>query len=81
MFQFLESSALSLYFVNTDNALLMEEMQQLRQVQNFITLLVVCNLAAIQAGAFNFCLNCTGDRYATGNEILERNILEAEFFE
>ena len=50
-------------------------------LQIMIEQLVVCSLAILQSGMLNKCLNCTGDREATGVSILEREFLNEEFFD
>lgn len=50
-------------------------------LQIMVEQMVVCSLALLQSGIFNKCLNCTGDREATGVSILEREFLNDEFFD
>ena len=45
-----------------------------------VEMLVVCGLSLIQSGICNNCLNWTGDRGASGNQILLRNLLDLDYF-
>ena len=44
-------------------------------------MLVVCGLSLAQSGLLNPCLNCTGDRFATGSQVLDRNVLNFDYFD
>ena len=46
-----------------------------------VELIVVCGLSLIQAGLIDFCMNCNGGDHATGTEVLEMNLLSAEYID